>query len=29
VALFLFAILIGITLLKMVTIGRKVHYGYD
>lgn len=29
VALFLFALLIGITLLKIVTIGRKVHYGYD
>lgn len=29
VALFLFAVLIAITLLKMVTIGRKVHYGYD
>ncbi len=29
VALFLFALLIGITLLKIATIGRKVHYGYD
>mgnify|MGYP006276137475 CR=1 FL=1 len=29
VALFLFALLIGITLVKAVTIGRKVHYGYD
>lgn len=29
VALFLFALLIGITLLKAATIGRKVHYGYD
>ncbi|MBY4893525.1 sugar ABC transporter permease [Rhodobacteraceae bacterium N5(2021)] len=29
VALFLFALLIGITVLKIVTIGRKVHYGYD
>lgn len=29
VALFLFAILVGITVLKMVTLGRKVHYGYD
>ena len=29
VALFLFSLLIGITLLKAATIGRKVHYGYD
>ncbi|RDC67752.1 sugar ABC transporter permease [Rhodovulum sp. 12E13] len=29
VALFLFALLIGITILKAATIGRKVHYGYD
>ena len=29
VALVLFAILLGITALKMVTIGRRVHYGYD
>lgn len=29
VALFLFAVLIGITLLKAATIGRKIHYGYD
>jgi multiple sugar transport system permease protein/sn-glycerol 3-phosphate transport system permease protein len=29
VALFLFVLLIGITLLKIATIGRKVHYGYD
>lgn len=29
VALFLFAILIGITLVKMATIGRGIHYGYD
>lgn len=29
VALFLFAILVGITVVKMVTLGRKVHYGYE
>ena len=29
VALVLFAILLGITVLKMATIGRRVHYGYD
>ncbi len=29
VALVLFVILIGITLLKMATLGRRVHYGYD
>lgn len=29
VALFLFAILVAITVLKMVTLGRKVHYGYE
>lgn len=29
VALFLFAILAGITVVKMVTLGRKVHYGYE
>lgn len=29
VALFLFALLIGITLIKMATIGRRVHYGFD
>ncbi|WP_375263865.1 carbohydrate ABC transporter permease [Palleronia sp.] len=29
VAVFLFALLIGITLLNFLTIGRKVHYGYD
>jgi len=29
VALFLFGVLLAITLLKMITIGRKVHYGYD
>ncbi len=29
VALFLFSLLIGITLLKAATIGRKVHYGSD
>lgn len=29
VAMFLFVLLIGLTLLKMVTLGRKVHYGYD
>ena len=29
VALVLFAILLGITVLKMMTIGRRVHYGYD
>ena len=27
--LFLFALLIAITLLKGATIGRKIHYGYD
>lgn len=29
VALFLFALLVGITLIKGATIGRKIHYGYD
>jgi ABC-type sugar transport system permease subunit len=29
VALFLFAILVAITVFKMVTLGRKVHYGYE
>lgn len=29
VALFLFVLLVGITLLKMATLGRRVHYGYD
>jgi len=29
VAIILFAILMVITLLKMTTLGRKVHYGYD
>lgn len=29
VALFLFALLLGLTALKAVTIGRRVHYGYD
>ncbi len=29
VALFLFVLLIGITMIKMATIGRRVHYGYD
>lgn len=29
IAMFLFVLLIGLTLLKMVTLGRKVHYGYD
>ena len=29
IALFLFAFLIALTLLKMLTLGRKVHYGYD
>ena len=29
VAIVLFAILLGITVLKMATIGRRVHYGYD
>jgi len=29
VALFLFALLIVLTILNSVTIGRKIHYGYD
>ncbi|MEM1430376.1 MAG: sugar ABC transporter permease [Pseudomonadota bacterium] len=29
VALFLFVLLMGITALKMTTLGRRVHYGYD
>lgn len=29
VALFLFIVLIGITLFKAAVIGRKIHYGYD
>lgn len=29
VALILFAILLGITLLKMTTLGRRVHYGHE
>jgi len=29
VALFLFALLMGITLVKMLTLGRRIHYGYD
>ena len=29
VALILFAILMGITILKATTLGRRVHYGYD
>jgi multiple sugar transport system permease protein/sn-glycerol 3-phosphate transport system permease protein len=29
VALFLFALLLALTLLKAVTVGRRVHYGYD
>ncbi len=29
VALFLFAVLVTITVVKMVTLGRRVHYGYE
>ena len=29
VALFLFVLLIGITLVQMATLGKRVHYGYD
>jgi len=29
VALFLFAVLIGVTALQFLTLGRRVHYGYD
>lgn len=29
VALFLFALLMGITAVKMTTLGRRIHYGYE